>query len=49
LRPHVEAYPSNISHRRNQRKTPQIMKLKIGQKIHPKITKKKNMAAEGRR
>jgi hypothetical protein len=41
LRPHVEAYPSNLSHGRNRRK--------IGPKIPPKIMKKKNMIAQGRR
>jgi hypothetical protein len=49
LRPHVEAYPSNLSHGRNRRKTPQITESKIGPKIPPKIMKKKNMIAQGRR
>jgi hypothetical protein len=49
LKPHVEAYPSNISHGRNRRKTPQIAKSKIGPKIPLKIKKKKNMAAQGMR
>jgi hypothetical protein len=40
LRPHVEAYPINLSHRRNRRKTPQTTKSKIRPKIPPKITKK---------
>jgi hypothetical protein len=49
LRPHVEAYPSDLSHRRNRRKTPQIAKSKIRPKIHPKIMKKKNMTAQDMR
>jgi hypothetical protein len=31
------------------KKTPQIMRLKIGLKIHLKITKMKNIAAQDRR
>jgi hypothetical protein len=44
-----EAHPSTQIHRRNRRITPQIMTSKIGPKIPPKITKKKNIAALGRR
>jgi hypothetical protein len=44
-----EAHPSTQIHRRNQRKTPQIMKSKIRPKIPLKITKKKNIAAQNRR
>jgi hypothetical protein len=41
LRTHVEAHPSNFSHGRNQRKTLQIARMKIGSKIPPKIKKLK--------
>jgi hypothetical protein len=44
-----EAFPSTQIHRKNQRKTPQIMKLKIGPKIPLKITKMKNIEAQDRR
>jgi hypothetical protein len=49
LTTHVEAHPSNLSHRRNQSKTLQIAKIKIGPKIHPKIKKMKNISAQVRR
>jgi hypothetical protein len=49
LWPHVEDYPSNLFHGRNQRKTPQIVKSKINPKIPLKIMKKINMTAQGRR
>jgi hypothetical protein len=39
LRAHVEAHPSNLSHGRNQRKTLQIARMKIGPKIPLKIKK----------
>jgi hypothetical protein len=35
-----EAHPSTQIHGMNQRKTPQIMRSKIGPKIHKKIMKK---------
>jgi hypothetical protein len=49
LRTHVEAYPSNLSHGRNQRKTLQIARTKIGSKIPLKIKKKKNISAHTER
>jgi hypothetical protein len=39
LRTHVEAHPHNISNGRNQRKTLQIARIKIGPKIPLKIKK----------
>jgi hypothetical protein len=45
LRTHVEAHPTNLSHRRNQRKTLQIARMKIGSKIPLKIKKLKNISA----
>jgi hypothetical protein len=42
-------HPSTQIHGRNQRKTLQIARSKIRPKIPPKITKKKNIAAWGRR
>jgi hypothetical protein len=44
-----EAHPSTQIHGRNQRKTTQIMKLKIGPKIPLKITKMKNNAAQDKK
>jgi hypothetical protein len=44
-----EARPSTQNHGRNRRKTPQIVKLKIGPKIPPKIMKMKNIASQDRR
>jgi hypothetical protein len=44
-----EACPSTQIYRRNQRKTPQITKSKIGPKIPLKITKMENIAAYDRR
>jgi hypothetical protein len=41
-----EAYSSTQIHGRNQRKTPQIVKSKIGPKIPLKISKMKNIAAQ---
>jgi hypothetical protein len=41
-----EAHHSTQIHGRNQRKTPQIIKSKIGQKIPSKISKMKNIAAQ---
>jgi hypothetical protein len=49
LRTHVEAHPSNLFHRRNQRKTLQIARTKIGSKIPPKIKKIKNISAHKER
>jgi hypothetical protein len=46
---HDEAHPSTQTHRRNRRKTPQIGIKKIGPKIHLKIMKMKNIAAQDRR
>jgi hypothetical protein len=43
-----EAHPSTQIHRRNQRKTPQIVKSKIGAKIPLKIMKMENIAAQDR-
>jgi hypothetical protein len=43
-----EARPSIQIHGRNQRKTPQIMKSKIGPKIPPIIIKMQNIAAQDR-
>jgi hypothetical protein len=40
-----EAHTSTQIHRKNRRKTPQIVRSKIP----PKITKKKNIATQGRR
>jgi hypothetical protein len=44
-----EARPSNLSHRRNQRETPQIVRSKIGPKIPPKNMKMKNISAQVKR
>jgi hypothetical protein len=44
-----EAHPITQTHGRNQRKTPQIVRSKFGSKIHLKITKMKNIAAQDRR
>jgi hypothetical protein len=44
-----EARPSTQIHGRNQRKTPQIMRQKIGPKMPPKIMKMENIAAQDRR
>jgi hypothetical protein len=44
-----EAHPSTQIYGRNQRKTPQITKSKIKQKISPKIMKIENIAAQDRR
>jgi hypothetical protein len=44
-----ETHSSTQIHGRKRRKTPQIMRSKIGSKIHPKIMKKKNIAARERR
>jgi hypothetical protein len=49
IRTHVEAHPSNLSHRRNRRKTLQIARMKIGPKIPPKIKKMKNILAHRER
>jgi hypothetical protein len=49
LSTHVEAHPINLSHRRNQRKTIQIARTKIGPKIPPKIKKIKNISAHRER
>jgi hypothetical protein len=49
LRTHVEAHPSNLSYGRNQRKTLQIARAKIGPKIPSKIKKMKNISAQDRR
>jgi hypothetical protein len=46
---HVEAHPSNLSHGRNQRKTLQIARTKIGPKILSKIKKIKNISAHRER
>jgi hypothetical protein len=43
-----EAHPSTQIHGRNRRKTSQIVRSKIGPKIPLKITKKTNIAAQGR-
>jgi hypothetical protein len=40
-----EAHPRTQIYGRNRRKTPEIMRLKIGPKISLKILKKKNIAA----
>jgi hypothetical protein len=44
-----DAHPRIQIHRRNQRKITQIVKLKIKQKIPPKITKMENIVAQDRR
>jgi hypothetical protein len=44
-----EAHPRTQIHGQNRRKTPQIMKSKIGAKIPPKISKIKNIVAQQRR
>jgi hypothetical protein len=44
-----EAHPRTHIHRRNQRKTPQIVKSKTGPKIPLKITKMENIATQDRR
>jgi hypothetical protein len=44
LRTHVEAHPSNLSHRRNERKALQIPRTKIGPKIPLKIKNKKHFS-----
>jgi hypothetical protein len=44
-----EVFPSTQTHGRNGRKTPQIMRSKIGPKIPPKIMKMKNITAQDRR
>jgi hypothetical protein len=44
-----EVHPSIEIHKRNQRKTPQITKSKIGPKIPQKISKMKNIAAQQER
>jgi hypothetical protein len=44
-----EAHPSTQIHGRNQRKTPQILKSKIGPKIPSKIMKMENITAQDRR
>jgi hypothetical protein len=49
LRAHIEAHPSKFSHGRNQRKTLQIARMKIGPKIPPKIKKLKNISAHRER
>jgi hypothetical protein len=45
----VEAHPSNLSHGRNQRKTLQLARTKIGPKMPPKIKKMKNISAHRKR
>jgi hypothetical protein len=44
-----DTHPSTQIHRRNRKKFPPIVRYKIGPKIPPKISKKKNIAAQGRR
>jgi hypothetical protein len=44
-----EAHPSTQIYGMNRRKTPQIMRSKIGQKILSKVLTKKNIVARGRR
>jgi hypothetical protein len=41
-----EACPHTQSHGRNRRKTTQSARSKIGPKMHPKITKMENIAAQ---
>jgi hypothetical protein len=48
LRTYVESHPINLSHGRNRRKTFQIARIKIGQKIPPKIKKMINISAHRR-
>jgi hypothetical protein len=44
-----EAHPITQIYGRNRRKTPQIVKSKIGPKIAPKIMKMENIAVQDRR
>jgi hypothetical protein len=43
-----KSHPSTQIYGSNRRKTPQIAKSKIRPKIHPKITKMENIAAQDR-